>query len=279
MIHSDWHIHSEASYDAKLPLETLIARAGEQGLRSFGVTDHLNFNDEKFTSDLRRSVQLVSQLQIQCPNMILGVELTPIEKPEFDYIAKNGTREGYVPPVQDAPYEIALGASKETLKAMGVRYAVGASHWRVDCPSPDGTDVDACIREWHRQQLWLACDERVTILGHPWHNGKALWYSDFTVIPQSMHEELAAALLENGKYAECNASFFRKPETSELFRHQYAQFLRFLFEKGIPITYGSDCHGKPDLDYPDMRCYPEKYLREAGFRDGDISDLSEKDFW
>ena len=27
MIYSDWHIHTDASYDARLPLETLIAAA------------------------------------------------------------------------------------------------------------------------------------------------------------------------------------------------------------------------------------------------------------
>ena len=86
-------------------------------------------------------------------------------------------------------------------------------------------------------------------------------------------------LLEKKKYAECNASFFRRPENSEKFRYQYAEYLRFLFEKGIPITYGSDCHGKPDGDYPDKRYTAEKYLREVGFREGDFSDLSEKDFW
>jgi histidinol phosphatase-like PHP family hydrolase len=48
MIFSDWHIHSDASYDAKLPLETLIATAKEKGFRGFGVTDHLNYNDESF---------------------------------------------------------------------------------------------------------------------------------------------------------------------------------------------------------------------------------------
>ena len=31
MIYSDWHIHTDASYDAKLPLENLIAAAKESG--------------------------------------------------------------------------------------------------------------------------------------------------------------------------------------------------------------------------------------------------------
>ena len=36
MIHSDWHIHTDASYDAKLPLETLIAEAKARDHRRIG---------------------------------------------------------------------------------------------------------------------------------------------------------------------------------------------------------------------------------------------------
>lgn len=103
------------------------------------------------------------------PEVVLGVELTPIEKPEFDYIQKHGTRKGYVAPICDGAFEIELAQTKEELKTLGVRYAIGASHWRVDVPNAKqlAPDVSACIKEWFRQQLWLACDERVTILGHP----------------------------------------------------------------------------------------------------------------
>ena len=88
MIHSDWHIHSEYSYDASNPLETIAQNAQAQGLCRVGITDHANFNDEKFLSDLHRSVAGVKEAQKKYPFMVLGVELTPIEKPEFDYIAK-----------------------------------------------------------------------------------------------------------------------------------------------------------------------------------------------
>lgn len=277
MIHSDWHIHSENSYDASTPLDTIGQNAQAQGLRLIGITDHANFNDEKFLGDLRKSVAGVKEAQKAYPFMVLGVELTPIEKPEFDYIAKTGTREGYEPPIQDKPYDIALAASKEELMALGVRYAIGASHWRVDRPHAKQMtpDLTACINEWFRQQMWLACDERVTILGHPWYNGKGLWYEDFTQIPRSMNLELAAALKENGKYVECNSHFFRSDKATEKFRHQYAEFLRELFEMGIPVTYGSDSHH----DYADCRPMVETYLAEAGFRDGDFSELSSDILW
>ncbi len=277
MIHSDWHIHSEYSYDASNPLELIAENARAQGLCRVGITDHANFNDEKFMSDLRNSAAAVREAQKKYPFMVLGVELTPIGKPEFDYIAKNGTRDGYEPPSQGTPYGIELAATKEELRSLGVRYAIGASHWRVDLPYANklAADLDDCIKEWYRQQMWLACDERVTILGHPWYQGKGLWYGDFSVIPRSMNSDIAAALKENGKYVECNAHFFRTALATERFRHQYAEFLRGLFELGIPVTYGSDSHS----DYRDARGSVEPYLADAGFRDGDISELSDDVLW
>lgn len=280
MIYSDWHIHTDASYDAKLPLETLIAAAKEQGLRGFGIADHLNYNDDKFWGNIRQSAENFHRLKNQFPSMRLGVELTPVAKPYYDYIAKTGSREGCVPPVQSEPYGIELAGTKEELMALGIQYAVGASHWRVDVPDMELKDsAEAQINEWHRQQMYLACDERVTILGHPWACNDT-WVEDFSIVPASMHDELAAALLENGKYVECNVGMFTARDTAKgNFRHQYAQFLRFLFEKGIPITYGSDCHGKPDPVYPDERMSAWKYLEAAGFKDGDFSELSDDKLW
>ena len=277
VIHSDWHIHSEHSYDASNTLDAIAQQAQAQGLRFVGITDHANFNDEKFIGDLHSSAVGVKAAQEKYPFMVLGVELTPIEKPEFDYIRQHKTREGYVAPTLSKPFAIELAQTKEELIALGVRYAIGASHWRVDVPNGRKLtpDLDTCIKEWYRQQMWLACDERVTILGHPWYHGKGIWYEDFSVIPQSMHLELAAALKENRKYVECNSHFFCSAKATETFKHQYAAFLRELFERGIPVTYGSDSHH----EYGDVRSQVEPYLTAAGFVDGDIAELSQDDLW
>ncbi len=277
IIKSDWHIHSEFSYDASLPLEEIAKRAKEKGIETLGITDHANFNDKKFLGDLNSSVNAVKEFQKTHPEIILGVELTPIEKPEFDYIKTHGTREGYIPPSQDRPYEIELAETKEELMRRGVRYAVGAAHWRVDVPFAKGlpVDMDAMIREWYRQQMWLACDERVTILGHPWYNGKAVWYEDFSVIPRSMNMDIAHALKENKKYVEFNEDMICSPKMSEKFQKQYVEFIRELFEMGIPVTYGSDSH----KEYAGNYFASEKLLAEAGFKEGDVSDIREEDFW
>ena len=65
MIYSDWHIHTDASYDARLPLETLIAAAKAQGLRGFGITDHLNYEDEKFWGNIVQSAENYHRLKDQ----------------------------------------------------------------------------------------------------------------------------------------------------------------------------------------------------------------------
>lgn len=277
IIKSDWHTHSESSYDASLTLEEIYKKSQELGIEKIGITDHLNFNDEKFIGDLKSSVKSVTEFQKEHPNIFLGVELTPIEKPEYDYIQKHGTRDGYIPPVTDKPYEIELAMTKEQLIKMGVRYAVGGAHWRVDIPNAKSLapDKDALIKEWYRQQMWLACDERVTILAHPWYNGKAVWYDDFSAIPRSMNMDIASALKENGKFVECNEGVLCSNKTTEKFRRQYAEFMRELFEMGIPVTYGSDSHN----EYAVRRGETEKILSDVGFKDGDFSTLDENDFW
>lgn len=277
IIHSDWHMHSEASYDSKLPLQEIADAADRYGFVKVGITDHFNDNSKSFTADMYKSAEIVKEFQKTHPNFVLGVEFTPLPRPDFDYLKIHGTYEGFVSPILNKPFDIAFPMTKEELKALGVRYAIGASHWRADTSlhDPKNPVISEWINEWHRQQMFMACDDRVTILGHPWYSGKRLWYADFSVIPHSMHEELAAALKENGKFVECNAHFFIDHGTDERFRHQYAEFLRELFEKGIPVTYGSDCHNTYDVD----PAVVEPYLADAGFTDGDFVELTEKDLW
>ena len=273
MIKQDLHIHSEYSYDATLPLDTILAEAEKEGITTVGITDHVNYNNKKFLSDLYASANAVNEKKKSAKGLILGVELTPIPKPEFDYIARQGDGEGFIFPESDTPYPIELAVTKEELRALGVQYAIGAAHWRVDVAPPlrDDGGLMTVIKEWYRQQMYLAADERITILGHPWwKHGAGGWYDDFTLIPRSMNTDIIAALKENGKYIEANLAMFNPQRRSEKFIRQYAEFLREAFEAGVPVTYGSDAHKV----YPKKE-YAESALAAAGFVDGDIGVIIE----
>ena len=58
IIHSDWHIHSENSYDASNPITVIGDQANTQGLRCFGITDHANLNDDKFRKNIEDSAEM-----------------------------------------------------------------------------------------------------------------------------------------------------------------------------------------------------------------------------
>ena len=48
-------------------------------------------------------------------------------------------------------------------------------------------------------------------------------------------------------------------------------FIRELFEMGIPVTYGSDSHNV----YENVHLEVEKYLKDVGFCSGDFSEIKD----
>ena len=194
-----------------------------------------------------------------------------MDLPEYEYILRNGTRDGYIEPETDEPFALALPLTKEEIEKVGIRYVIGAAHWRMDIIQGKAYDesVEATAKEWHRLQMWLLNDERVTVLGHPWWNSKGLWYEDFSLIPKWMNEEMGEKLKKSGKFVECNAGILASHKASEKFKYQYAEFLREYFEMGIPVVYGSDAHN----EYKGNHVEIEKYLAAAGFKPGDFSEV------
>ena len=175
---------------------------------------------------------------------------------------------GYVNP--EGVHPVALPLTEEELRSVQVEYVVGAAHWLL---APCKTVHDA-IADFHRQQMMLANDPRVDILGHSWSfggqytddDGNVTVFDDFDLVPRWMIEELFAALLKNGKCLEINRVMMTGK--TEEFRQQYMRYIREAFKRGIPITYGSDNHGP---GYPDFRDIAEKYLGGVGFRPEDLS--------
>lgn len=271
MYASDFHIHSEASYDARLTVSELFAGAAAQGITEFGTADHVNLPSWKhylLTSEKLHDGN-------PHPGFHLGVELTTISGFEHDYDRLHGSLEGYVRPDTAAADPVALPLDEEELIECGVEYTIGAAHWLLT-PSVKITEA---VRDFHRQQMYLACDSRVDIVGHPFcihtdlelPNGARGVFDDLSVVPDSFWDEFASALLENKKYVEYNVlTYAVEPYYPEKFRYDYAEKLRYLFERGVPVTIGSDEHGESGM-YGNYQEQAARYLKPAGFKAEDFS--------
>lgn len=263
---TDWHIHTEASYDADLKVSDLIERAKQNGIRQFGISDHVNY--PFMVKHLERSKDLFSAHPTE--GFHFGVELTTLPKSQYDFALQHPADPdcrktwllGYIPPIfkKDG---IALSLSETELERCQVEYVIAGAHWSFDLRQ----SRKGAIKSYQEQQMFIARQKCVDIIAHPWwiymgrfvKNGMQTgpWFDDFAIIPQSHHEEFAAAVLENQKMVELNTDFFVSTCYTDYFKRQYAEYICMLHEKGIPITIGSDLHGNYTAHHEEVRHYME----------------------
>jgi histidinol phosphatase-like PHP family hydrolase len=144
---------------------------------------------------------------------------------------------------------------------------------------------DAVIRDYHRQNMFLATNPLVDIVAHPWwwmghwkddndDYPAEPWFDDFGVIPKSIHDEFAAAAVEHGTAVEINISAnLLNPHYPAHFAEQYLAYLAGLQSQGVTLSIGSDCHSEHyEFDFAKV----ETMLREAGIS-GDFWRLPTRD--
>jgi histidinol phosphatase-like PHP family hydrolase len=275
----DWHIHTSHSCDCAqsetgVRPEALPAAARERGVADLGISDHVftPYNlDEIF-----RSRQAFDELPFDA-RCHFGVEASCISRWELEAIESGrlpatpyGLREGGPP---GGP--LALGLAEEDLRAYGIEYVVAGAHW----PLYVEAEREAVIRDYHRQNLFLAAHPLVDIVAHPWWwmghwqgpDGAYTaqpWFDDFGVIPRSMHDEFAAAAVESGTAVEINiGANLLNPRYPASFAPKYVEYLAGLQSAGVRLSVGSDCHAAVyDIDFKRV----SQMLDAAGIRD---------DFW
>src|SRR5512137_1753182 len=163
MYHSDWHIHSELSCDeACLPMQKLAEQAPAEGIFNFGVTDHLHTPVN--LPDIRASREAYLKWRIK--GFHFGIEVSVVSKWELEILqsgdmkpAVYGIRQGGSPGCA-----LDIGITEEQLADLGIEYIVGGAHW----PMYVELERFALIRDYHRQNMFLAADPRVNIIAHPW---------------------------------------------------------------------------------------------------------------
>lgn len=270
---TDWHIHTESSCDeASLALERLPAEQKQSGIRRCGITDHLHsiYN----LPDIQAS--LANYQRLRPLDIHFGIELSVMSVWELDKIRRGDFEPGTLPvygirtggPPAD---RIDLGLTEEQIRQLKIEYVVAGAHWPIYVP----IEQNALIADYHRQQMFLAQDARVDIIAHPWWwdnrnpaHGQQ-WAGDFSIIPPSLHDEFAAAIIANKKLVEVNLGVLLSPAYTDSFRQQYAEYLRYLYESGVAMSIGSDCHAGV-YNFPQAAA--RQLLGPLGFTDSDFSD-------
>ena len=275
IITSDWHIHSENSCDgACMPVSDLLREAPERGILDFGLTDHLH-------SPVNLPDVVASRREFLSHNppgnVHFGVELSCMSQWELDELASGrhgapvyGLRQGGPP-----AGPLALGMTAEDIAEHEVEYVVAGVHWPMYVPF----EREAVIRDYHRQNMFLATHPLVTIVAHPWwwmghwqNEDKSYttepWLDDFGVIPTSMHDEFAAAAMEHDSVVEINAqAMLLNPQYPERFKRQYVEYTAELKARGVTLSIGSDCHS---AHYQTDFETTAEMLASVGFTDADF---------
>jgi histidinol phosphatase-like PHP family hydrolase len=258
-----------------MAVSRLIQRAAELGITDFGISDHLHtpFNWPDIEGSRREFLANPSS-----PRFHFGIEVSCVSQWEIDEVATGrykdptyGVRQGGPPGAA-----LAIALTREQINTMGIEYVIGGTHWPMYVPY----EREAIIREFHRQNMFLVTHPLVTIVAHPWWwhthwqepDGRYIsepWLDDFKKVPQSLHDEFAAAAIQYGKVVEINMEgMLLNAGYPDSFKGQYLDYLAGLKARGVSLSLGSDCH---DENYA---INFEKVARML-----DSVGMTEKDFW
>ncbi len=258
-----------------MTMSDLVSEAARQGVVDFGITDHIHtpFNHP----DIERSRAEFLSLP-PSPRFHFGVEVSSVSVWELELIAKGNVPNPVYGIRSGGPLggPLAIGLTEQDIAQFGIEYVVGGTHWPMYVPY----ERDLIIRDYHRQNLFLASHPLVDIVAHPWwwmgHWGDedgmfrgAPWFDDFNHIPRSMHQEFAAVARDHHTVVEINLeAMLLNPHYPDRFKNQYVEYLATLKAEGVSLSIGSDCHLEhySEVDFASAI----ELLQSAGFTTGDF---------
>ena len=271
---ADWHIHSEASCDnASLKISDLTVEAPARGILDYGVTDHIH--TPLNLPDLAKSRRAYLAAR-PSTRFHFGVEVSCVSQWELDEIAAGrsvgayGLRRG-----GPAGGELAIGLTEHDIARYGVEYVIGGTHWPIYVPF----EREEIIRDYHRQNMFLALHPLVNIVAHPWwwmghwKNDAGMylnepWFDSFKAIPASMHDEFASAAIARGKIIEINiGAMLLTRNYSDHFKREYLEYLAGLSARGVAFSLGSDCHS---AHYDTQFAHAAAMLASVGICNSDL---------
>ncbi len=250
-VHTDWHVHSRHSPCGKpeATMALIWREAQAAGILALGVTDHLNCQLSE--SALRAARQEYDALT-EKSSFSFGLEVCCLRRYDLDEAERLGAAASIWGPQHGGPAgdELALYLPEDLMADLQPAYLIGGAH----SPLGAALERDSIIRQYHRQYVFLACHPAVDVVAHPWWwqgawldaqgmHSSLPWFDDFSAVPSSMHDELAAASREHGTAIEINAAaIFANATYPDRFKEQYLEYLAYLKDAGVTFAIGSDSH-------------------------------------
>ncbi|MBI5772393.1 MAG: histidinol-phosphatase HisJ family protein [Verrucomicrobia bacterium] len=269
---ADYHMHTPLCRHAVGEPVEYAAQAVKVGLTEIGFTDHSPMRRDDFDNWRMRADQLdeyvekVRRAEREFPQLTIKLALEVDYLPGHEeWIRELAARHpwdyfiGSVHYVSDRkpPLTPSLSPSEgERVQATG--------EWDVDNP--------AKISEWkHRDayEVWSVYFERLTmaaesglfeIIGHADLPKKFRFYPDRDCTP--LFDRFLCAAASKGVAVELNTAGLRK-DCKEIYPSR--QILQMAFERGVPITFGSDAHapGEVGMDFASAI----ELARSVGYRE------------
>lgn len=280
----DFHIHTQPHLPAdqivrpEKPLPQIFREAEASGITEYGIADHIHGPQNLPAIEaIRRQFDEVGL----APHRHFSAEVSCVRQWDLDQYAEHGGDFYKLGGPEDG--ELVLPIDEETIERFGMSYVLGAPHRVLGVPYPF-LDESAVIRNYHRQNMFLASHPLVDVVVHPWwwyrselpttdpRHSIYAWTRDFTVIPNSMHDEFAAAAIEHNTAIEINSSLFTSTRYSDGWHEQYLDYLLYLRERGVTFAMGSDnhCWEQPNIGYRGQIHEIEDDLDAFDFKPGEL---------
>ena len=217
----DFHIHTKylGCANATMEVPAIVQECRRLGVKSLGITDHLNSLD-------KLDLHLRIRDDIEC----LAPGLDVYFGAELNFTGVDG----------------GFAFNPEVKEQYGFQFAIGGIHGTY----LDTYDLKRIVDIQHRHHLKTCQDPLVDVLVHPYWFGKGEfdrnnwpWFDSMLAVPESYARELGQVARDTGTAIEINAcANLDNPAYSERYVEEYIAYLALIAEEGACFALGSDAH-------------------------------------
>ena len=217
----DFHIHTKylGCANATMELPAIVRECKRLGVKTLGITDHLNSLDKL---DLHLAIRKDIEALETDMEVFFGAEL--------NFTAADA----------------AFAFSPEVKARYGFQFAIGGIHNTY----LETYDLKKMVDIQHRHHLKACRDPLLDVLVHPYWFGKHEfdkkgwpWFDSMQAVPECYARELGQVAKETGTAIEINGcANLLNPSYNERYVKEYIAFLSVIAAQGACFSLGSDAH-------------------------------------